>query len=102
MPNVSSGLEPFSSPEGDPGAPWTAGALSSDRHYRRVEGGDRWSHNTVTVLEAFAIAVVGLHAALTILEDNPQASTYWEDAAVRWTRAAVRAARMLTVRDDYR
>lgn len=70
--------------------------------YRRVEGGDRWSHNTVAILGAFATAIAGLHAALEILRENPQASTYWDDAAYQHVRFAVRCARMLTVREELR
>lgn len=75
----------------------------SDRHYRRTEGGERFSHNTVAVLEAFATAVLGLHEAL---EDarwgDPKYAEHWANRAAEWTRSAVRAARMLAVREDYR
>lgn len=75
----------------------------SDRPYRRTEGGDRFSHNTVAVLEAFATSVVMLHDALATIDGAfGPASVYWVDQSYHWARSAVRAARLLTVREDYR
>ena len=81
------------------------------RQYRRVDDGPRFSHNTVAVLEAFATAVIQLHRALESAS-VPQGHfeglmsldfrTDWEQVAYGWARTAVRAARMLTVREDYR
>jgi len=70
--------------------------------HRRVDGEMRFSHNTVAVLEAFATAIAGLHEALGIMAEQPLAHQYWSDSAYNWTRSAVRAARMLAVREDYR
>lgn len=65
-----------------------------------------FTHNTVQVLSAFATAVIGLHRAIHIATDatfedllNQEVAG---DAAAAHARAAVRAARMLVVKDEYK
>lgn len=86
-------------PHDAPGLHCWCGAVHVDRH-RRTEGGDRFSHNTVAVLEAFATSVIMLHAS--IRRGIDQNDPWYDEAAYRDARSAVRAARMLTVRDEYR
>ena len=68
--------------------------------HRRIEEGDRFSHNTVAVLGAFAASVVGLHHAIDRAERGlDPTDEYWCLTAAQWARSAVRAARLLTVRE---
>lgn len=62
----------------------------------------RFVHNEVVVLGAFATSIAGLYEALNILDDNPRAALCWEQRAAECARTAVRAARMLTVKEEYR
>lgn len=78
------------------------GSLKITQH-RRTEGGDRFSHNTVAVLEAFATAILGLKRALRFACDPfTQYPDEWDESAYNWARSAVRAARLLTVREEVR
>jgi len=69
---------------------------------RRTEGGDRFSHQTVAVLEAFATSVLGLHEALRLIQAYDDANPYWDECAADWARGAVRCARLLAIKEDYR
>ena len=70
---------------------------------RRTADGDRFSHQTVVVLEAFATSVLGLHRAIEMaLKQKDTLPGHWDKAAARWARDAVRCARLLAVREDYR
>jgi hypothetical protein len=70
---------------------------------RRIEGGDRFSHQTVAVLEAFATSVIGLHDAIHVAAWFPhvtdEAVEWWHRRAAEWARGAVRCARLLTVKE---
>jgi len=62
------------------------------------------SHKTVAVLTAFTTAVIELHIAIREASRPPEwaAVIWWGDRAYDAARSAVRAARCLTVREEYR
>jgi len=67
--------------------------------------GDHPSHKTVAVLTAFATAVTSLHRAIEAARNPYQPDVVGRQAeqyAAEWARSAVRAARCLAVREEYR
>ena len=54
---------------------------------------DHWQHKTVQVLAAYASALSVMHEAIR---------AGWPDGAYLYARAAVRAARMLTLKEEYK
>lgn len=64
-------------------------------HDRREPG---FRHHEVVILSTFAQAVLDLHSALH--PDNR--SPMWSDRAYDAARAAVRCARMLELKEEYR
>ena len=57
------------------------------------------SHKTVAVLTVFTTAVIGLHDTMTLAIRHGGG---WDAVAAIWARTAVRAARCLMVREEYR
>ena len=85
-----------------PPHPGMIGAIPPSWVDRRRPEPAGFRHNEVAVLSAFAEAVIGLHRCIEDACDVEHFGPAWCERAARHAAAAVRAARMLTVREEYR